>query len=50
MSALEQLNMLKETAKKTYCPVILQAINKRANELQQEINEIKTIKVQICKN
>jgi len=50
MSAFEQLNMLKETAKKTYCPVILQAINKRANELQQEINEIKTIKVQICKN
>jgi len=50
MSAFEQLNMLKETAKHTYCPVILQAINKRANELHQEINEIKTIKVQICKN
>lgn len=50
MSAFEQLNMLKETAKNTYCPVMLWAINKRANELQQEINEIKTIKVQICKN
>ena len=50
MCAFEQLNMLKETAKKTYCPVILQAINKRANELQQEIEKFKTIKIKICKN
>lgn len=50
MSVFEQLNMLKETAKKTYCPVILQAINKRANELHQEINKIKNIEIKICKN
>jgi len=50
MSAFEQLSMLKETAKHTFYPVILQAINKRAYELQQEINEIKKLTVYICEN
>ena len=50
MSAFEQLKHLEQTAKKTYCPAILFAINKRANELKQEIERIKTITVYVCQN
>ena len=50
MSAFEQLEMLRETARRTDCPILLKAINKRANELENEIKEIKTLEVIICKN
>lgn len=50
MSAFEQLELLRQIASKTYCPNLLMAINKRANELENEIKQIKTLEVIICKN
>ena len=50
MSAFEQLQALEETAKRTYCPAILFAINQRANELREYIERIKKMTVYICQN
>lgn len=50
MSAFEQLQALEETAKHTYCPAILFAINQRANELKEDIERIKKMTVYICQN
>jgi hypothetical protein len=50
MNAFEQLQALEETAKHTYCPALLFAINKRANELKEDIERIKKMTVYICQN
>ena len=43
MSEFEQLNEIKKNVSTIHCPVILQQMNKKAQELEAKINKIKQI-------
>lgn len=43
MSEFEQLNEIKKNVSTIYCPVVLQAMNKKAQELEAKIEKIKQI-------
>jgi hypothetical protein len=50
MSAFEQLQLLKRNIAQVQCPQILFLMNKKARELEEEIERVKTMTVHICNN